>query len=131
MAMIMRSAAFNAPADELWAVIGDFHALAEWHPGVERQTAEGDLRHLDLPGGGAIVERLLGTDGLSYAYEILSGPLPVDGYRSVLSVAPAGAGSVVVWSSTFEPRVDAAFRLVAGIYEAGLAALGERFPAER
>ncbi|HET7408694.1 MAG TPA: SRPBCC family protein [Paracoccaceae bacterium] len=129
MASIMRSRAFRATADELWEVIGDFHALADWHPGVERQTAEGDIRHLDLAGGGVIVERFLGTDGMSYAYEIVSGPLPVEGYRSVLSVAPAGPGSVVVWSSTFEPKVDAAFRLVAGIYEAGLDALAERFPA--
>ena len=112
--------------------VGDFHALADWHPAVEKQTEEGDLRHLQMPGGGVIVERLLGeeTGGAtrSYAYEIVSGPLPVQGYRSVLSVAPAGTGSVVVWTSTFEPTADAAFRLVAGIYEAGLKALAQKFP---
>lgn len=129
MAMVMRSRAFAATPEELWAVIGDFHALAEWHPGVAAQTAEGELRNLDIAGGGVLVERLLGEDGTSYAYEIVSGPLPVEDYRSVLSVAPAGSGSVVVWCSTFEPRADAASRAVAGIYEAGLAALAERFPA--
>ncbi len=136
MANVTRSAAFSAPADQIWAAIGKFHALGDWHPAVEKQTAEGDLRHLHIAGGGVIVERLLGeeTGGetRSYAYEIVSGPLPVQGYRSVLSVAPAGsgtdAGSVVVWTSTFEPTADAAFRLVAGIYEAGLKALAQKFP---
>lgn len=136
MANVTRSGAFGAPAEKIWEAIGDFHALGAWHPAVEKQTAEGDLRHLHIPGGGVIVERLLGeeTNGptRSYAYEILSGPLPVENYRSVLSVAPAGSapgsGSVVVWTSTFEPTADAAFRLVAGIYEAGLKALAERFP---
>jgi Polyketide cyclase / dehydrase and lipid transport len=136
MANVTRSAAFGAPADRIWSAIGDFHALADWHPGVEKQTAEGDLRHLQIPGGAVLVERLLGeeTGGAtrSYAYEIVSGPLPVQGYRSVLSVAPAGSGqgsgSVVVWTSTFEPTADAAFRLVAGIYESGLEALAQKFP---
>jgi uncharacterized protein YndB with AHSA1/START domain len=132
MANVTRSGAFSAPADKVWTAIGDFHALAAWHPGVESQTAEGDLRHLNLQGGGVIVERLLGEqtagETRSYAYEIVSGPLPVEGYRSVLSVAPAGAGSVVLWTSTFEPTAEAAFRLVAGIYEGGLAALAQKFP---
>ncbi len=132
MANVTRSADFGVPVEQIWAVIGDFHRLAEWHPGVEKQTAEGDSRHLHLAGGGMLVERLLGeeTGGAtrSYAYEIVSGPLPVQGYRSVLSVAPAGSGSVVVWTSTFEPTADAAFRLIAGIYESGLKALAQSLP---
>lgn len=129
MAMVMRSATFAAPADEVWAVIGDFNALSTWHPAVERQTAEGDRRNLDLGGGNALVERLLGQDGMSYSYEIVSGPLPVEDYRSTISATPAGSGCVVVWTSTFEPKADNASGVVAGIYEAGFAALGERFPA--
>lgn len=132
MANVTRSGAFAAPVEQIWEAIGDFHALAAWHPGVEKQSAEGELRHLLIPGGGVLVERLLGeeTGGAtrSYAYEIVSGPLPVQAYRSVLSVAPAGSGSVVVWTSTFEPTADAAFRLVAGIYESGLKALAQKFP---
>ena len=130
MANVTRSGAFSAPASKVWAAIGDFHALADWHPGVEKQTAEGDLRHLHLAGGGGvIVERLLGEETVgetrSYAYEILSGPLPVEGYRSVLSVAPADTGSVVVWTSTFEPSSEDAPDVIAGIYEGGLAALAQ------
>jgi hypothetical protein len=132
MANVTRSGAFSASADEVWSVIGDFHALAAWHPAVERQSAEGDLRHLHLPGGGIIVERLLGEETAgatrSYAYEIVSGPLPVESYRSVLAVAPAGSGSVVVWTSTFEPADEGASGVVAGIYEGGLKALAQKLP---
>lgn len=129
MKSTMRSRAFAATADEVWAAIGEFHALADWHPAVEKQTAEGDVRRLDLAGGGVIVERLLGQDGASYAYEIVESPLPVASYRSVLAVAPAATGCVVVWSSTYEPTADAAGEVIAGIYEAGFGALAERFPA--
>ena len=127
MENVTRSAAFAASADELWRLIGDFHDLAGWHPAVARQTADGDLRKLEVPGGAVIVERLIGQDERSYAYEIVSGPLPVDAYRSVLAVAPAGQGSVIVWSSTFQPKADGARKVIAGIYEGGFKALADRF----
>lgn len=123
MANVTRSAAFGASADEVWKVIGDFHDLAGWHPALAGQTADGDLRNLEVRGGGTIVERLIGQDARSYAYEIVSGPLPVTGYRSVLCVASAGTGSVVVWTSTFEPTSEDAPAAIAGIYEGGLKAL--------
>lgn len=126
MANVTRAQAYAAPADKVWGIIGEFGGLGTWHPAVVKQTNEGDLRHLEIPGGAVIVERSLGSDTNSYAYEIVSGPLPVSGYRSVLSVAEAGDGSVVTWSSTFEPTADAADGAIAGIYEAGLAALAER-----
>lgn len=128
MTNVTRSGAFRANADEVWSVIGDFHRLADWHPALEKQTADGEVRNLHVQGGGTIVERLIGTDERSYAYEIVSGPLPVENYRSVLAVAPAEGGSVVIWTSTFEPTADDAATAIAGIYEAGLAALSERLP---
>ena len=91
-----------------------------------KQTAEGDKRHLEIPGGAVIVEELIGTDTRSYAYAILSGPLPVENYRSILSVAEAGEGAVVHWTATFEATADGAEAAVAGIYEAGMAALVEK-----
>ena len=126
MANVTRSRAYAASADQIWGIIGTFGGLGEWHPAVVKQTNEGDLRHLEIPGGAVIVERSLGGDNHSYAYEIVSGPLPVSGYRSVLSVGAAGSGSVVSWTSTFEPTADGADGAVAGIYEAGLSALAEK-----
>ncbi|PJA60924.1 MAG: SRPBCC family protein, partial [Rhodobacterales bacterium CG_4_9_14_3_um_filter_71_31] len=84
-------------------------------------------RRLGLKGGGEIVERSLGGDAHSYGYAIVSGPLPVADYVSTLTVAPAGSGSVVVWTSAFTPAAEGAEAVIAGVYEAGLAALAARF----
>ena len=93
---------------------------------LSRKRTPGSARRC----GGTIVERLLGEDERSYAYEIVLGPLPVENYRSVLTVAAAESGSVVVWTSTFEPTADGAAEAVAGMYESGLAELAHRLVPE-
>ena len=131
MAQVSRSVALAASPDAVWAAIGGFHALAEWHPAVEsatREEADGaELRCLALVGGGEIVEKLLGAGPRSYGYAILSGPLPVADYAATLTVAPSGSGSVVVWASTFAPTADDAEAVIGGVYDAGLEALKARF----
>ena len=135
MTHVSRSIEFSASASDVWAHIGGFQDLADWHPAVQGSAKEesGGVEHrrLDLGGGASIFEKWLGSDGTSYAYEILDpGPLPITSYRGTLSVAPSSKGSVVSWSATFEPagapEADAA-GAVSGIYEAGFAALSEKF----
>ncbi|MEM6933624.1 MAG: SRPBCC family protein [Pseudomonadota bacterium] len=129
MTLVTRTQTLAATPPEVWAAIGDFHALVDWHPAVIGSTREEDgaVRRLDLGGGAEIVERILGTDGMSYAYEILEGPLPVSNYRSILSAAESGEGTVLIWSSTFEPTADGAEQAIAGVYTSGFAALVEKF----
>lgn len=133
MAHVARSVFLSASADTVWSTIGGFQSLGDWHPAVASVARE-DLvgvehRRIAVKGGGEIFEKLLGTDGRSYAYEIIESPLPVLGYRSSLSVIEAGSGSVASWVSTFEGTADGAEVAVAGIYEGGFAALKERFGA--
>ena len=135
MSNVTRSQEFTRSAAEVWDIIGGFHAAADWHPAVQgssREDIDGvEHRRLDLGGGASILEKSLGADAMSYGYEIVdTGPLPVASYRGVLSVAPAGSGCVATWSSTFHANGapdDAAEGAIAGIYEAGFAALVERF----
>ena len=131
MAHVARSQFFAEPAAELWAAIGAFQSLADWHPAVATSTREdiGGVEHrrLALAGGGEIVEKHLGAEAASYAYEIVDGPLPVSGYRSSLTVVDVAGGCVAVWTSTFEPTAEGAENAVAGIYEAGFSALAARF----
>jgi len=131
MAQVSRSVALRAAPEAVWSVIGGFQALPGWHPAVEtsyREDIDGvEHRRLGLKGGGEIVERSLGGDAHSYGYAIVSGPLPVADYVSTLTVAPAGSGSVVVWTSAFTPAAEGAEAVIAGVYEAGLAALAARF----
>lgn len=131
MAQVTRSVALGADPDTVWGAIGGFHALADWHPAVASSTADdiggAEHRRLALEGGGEILEKHLGGDARSYGYAIVDSPLPVSHYRSVISVVPAGAGSVVVWSSTFTPKSKDAEEVIAGVYDAGLGALAARF----
>jgi hypothetical protein len=131
MAQVSRSVALKAAPEAVWGVIGGFQALPDWHPAVASSAKEAavgvERRRLALHGGGEILEESLGAGPMSYGYRILSGPLPVAEYVSVLTVAPAPGGAVVVWSSTFAPTAPDAEAVMGGVYDAGLAALAERF----
>ena len=120
-----------APAAEVWAAVGDFGALADWHPAVDKceiVEIEGEThRHLTLADGELLLEKLIETGDDFYRYEIVEGPLPVEDYRSTFTVFPRGEGCRVFWSSTFDSEDPQADEIVAGIYELGLEAIRERF----
>ena len=125
-------------AQAVWGMIGGFNNLAKWHPAVAKseETKEGaaTIRRLTLHGGGTIVERLEGKDDKkrTYTYSILSGPLPVAGYKATLHVEENkdGKSCTVEWSSAFEPSGAAepeAMKAIRGIYEAGFDNLRKMF----
>lgn len=130
MAQVTRSVTLSASAEEVWSAIGGFQAIADWHPAVQSSTREdigaAEHRRLDL-GEAELLEKSLGSDDMSYGYAIVDGPLPVSHYRSVLSCVPSGTGCIVVWSSTFTAKGEDSEGVIAGVYEAGLSALKERF----
>jgi hypothetical protein len=131
----------------VWQVVGNFGDLG-WHPAAastaittgDAQQA-GAVRHIELKGGGAIDERLLGRNEAkrSLQYAIVASPLPVADYVSTLSVRPAAHGhSRVRWSSHFrrldeQPAAGAddagAKKVVRGIYSSGLQALQQQLNA--
>jgi Polyketide cyclase / dehydrase and lipid transport len=118
------------PADAMWAKIGDFCGIGKWHPAIEKceLSADGKTRTLSLKGGGTIVEKLTKMDAVrhSYSYSIVSGPLPVAHYRSTISVAAKGKGSVVKWVGKYDAKgaSDAdAKKAIDGVYDSGLKAL--------
>jgi len=126
------------PAETVWAAIGNFNALAQWHPAVEKsEESKQDgaiVRTLSVRGGGSMVERLEAKDDKtrSYSYSIVESPLPVKGYIAQLTVRQGKTPSscVVEWSSEFEPAGAAendAVKIVRGIYEAGFKSLQKMF----
>jgi hypothetical protein len=117
-------------ADALWAKIGDFCGISQWHPAIEKcvLSADGKQRTLTLKGGGTVVEKLVKMDAAhhSYTYAIISSPLPVSHYRSTISVKPHGKGSTVSWTGKYDAKgaSDAdAKKTMDGVYDAGLKAL--------
>ncbi len=134
-AEVSRDATIDASPAKVWAAIGPFCSIADWHPAIakceEKKAKDGTLRHLTTQDGGKFDEKLLSHDDkrMRYSYSILKSPLPVTGYSSTLSVAETAGKSHVTWVSTFEPKGASeaeAEKVVGGIYEAGLAALKDK-----
>ena len=90
-----------APPERVWATIGDFCSIAEWHP-VVGQCAESEqngaaMRKLTTVDGGILVEKRVqySEEGMSYTYVIVDSPLPVSDYVSTLAVMGMGSGSMI------------------------------------
>ncbi len=123
-------------ADKIWDLIGQFNALPDWHPAIEKSELEEDgrVRRLSLVGGGSIVERLetIDEDEHLYRYSILESPLPVANYVAELRVRPGkeGEGCTIEWSSEFDPKgapTADATEVIRGIYQAGFDNLKKLF----
>lgn len=136
MAKVSSSTELPVSAKTVWAVIGNFNALPDWHPAVAKSELKKEngstVRKLSLVGGGSIEEKLEQIDDKErrYTYSILSGPLPVSNYTATLKVRDSGKGCSVEWSSEFEakgaPENDAV-AAISGIYEAGFENLKKMF----
>ena len=123
----------NAPAEKVWATIGDFCGIAQWHPAVEgcTQSKSGgkSIRRLQLKGGGEIVEELTGRDEatMTYSYTILESPLPVSNYISTIKVTPTDSSrSSITWTGDFQAKGASegeAKTVIDGIYVKGLAGI--------
>ncbi len=129
MAKVSVSAKFSTSAERVWALIGDFDAMARWHPAVEQSelAAGGMLRRLGLAGGGKVVDRLVSHDDEKriYRYFSVESPLPVAEYAGMVSVSVGadGTGSIVEMSANFAPagfsEADSK-NVIRSVYEAGI-----------
>lgn len=123
------------PAETVWTLVGDFGGLHRWHPLVRRLELswEGRIRTLHYADGGHAVECLNARNDHArrYTYALVDGPYAVQDCQSMLEVGAdrEGEGSVVRWSSRFEPVGPAgqqAGAILEHFYEVGLDALAER-----
>jgi hypothetical protein len=94
---------------EIWAIVGDFCAIKDWHPAVADCVLSEDggntVRTLTLKdNGGTIKEKLISKGDLSYTYEILESPLPIKNYKSKLwlELDDEPDRSVIYWQSDFD-----------------------------
>jgi hypothetical protein len=128
---IQRWVKLPKPVAEVWAAIGGFGSIAEWHPdvtSVEVFEIEGEThRHLRIGDGGVTLERLVETGPHHLTYEIVNSPLPLADYRATLSCVAEDGGCHVFWSAMFEPTDPSADEIVTAFYEDGLRALRDRF----
>ncbi|TKK91504.1 SRPBCC family protein [Herbidospora galbida] len=133
MASTSVSRVLPASPEQVWELIGGFHALPDWLPYIPESTMleGGRVRRLVNPDGGVIVERLTAFSEAEryYTYAIVEGPFPATGYVSTLRVYPVPGredAAEVLWSGCFTPTGVSESDVVAlftTIYRDGLAAL--------
>jgi hypothetical protein len=136
----------NAPADKVWAVVGNFQDMS-WHPAFKKTEGTGGndvgaTRILTVESGGKIFEKLTkyNADGKTLAYEITEVDVkvvPVTNYSSNITVTANGDKSTVEWKGAFyrgyvnndpppELSDDAAVKAITDVYQSGLAALKKK-----
>jgi hypothetical protein len=115
----------------VWAAIGDFCGIKDWHPAIAACEVKMDgadkVRTLTTKDGAKFVEKQVAWDdaGKSYSYTILTSPLPISGYKSTLGVSGSGSTSTITWTGSFALNApdNGADKVVTSIYQGGLAAL--------
>ncbi|WP_405741455.1 SRPBCC family protein [Streptomyces sp. NBC_01525] len=133
MASTSVSRTVPASPEEVWNLIGGFHALPDWLPYIPESVSEqgGGARRLTNADGEVIVEQMTAYSRQErfYSYAILRAPFPVTGYLSTLRVhAVPGRPeeAEVQWDGRFVPdgvSDEEAEALFTGIYRDGLDAL--------
>jgi hypothetical protein len=132
-ASVTKTADVTGTPDQIWAAIGPFCSIQDWHPAIGKCTTDGKTpptRTLVTKDGKAtFVELQTARDdkGYSYSYAIKTSPLPLTDYVSTIKVAAKGKDmSTITWNSTFTPasgKEAAASDAVGGIYQSGLDAV--------
>ncbi|HWH49267.1 MAG TPA: SRPBCC family protein [Burkholderiales bacterium] len=110
---IFHSIQINAPADDVWAMAGDFGGIQRWAPGTESsrlilhdRNETGAIRLLRRRSDGTqVTEKLLDYDPANrrMAYTYVDGVVRAADYYSELVVKDAGDNkSVVEWRGRFK-----------------------------
>jgi len=135
MGKTYQSTVIDAPVDEVWRAIRDFHDMS-WAPNVVQSVEKVGDRSGDELGAvrilnGAFVETLkvLNNEDRTFSYSIDDGPSPISkhdvrnyvGRVCVSEAAEEGDGTSVEWSSSWELNDEPAQEFCHPIYLALLA----------
>lgn len=130
---VTKNITVSKSVDEVWKSVGDFCAIKDWHPAVDKCEAYDDhgsfYRKLTLTDGAAILEKKKGgEEANSYTYFIKKG-LPVKPYKATFKAEADGTSTKITWTANFKARDvsdEEAKELIEGIFDAGMASLSEK-----
>jgi len=107
-ASLRREVRIGAPADEVWAVIGDPARIVEWWPGIVDAKVDGDSRVVTTGAGLPMPETILVNDRLQRRFQYrITAPMFRE-HTSTLDVIDLDDGtSLVVYSVDAEPSTMA------------------------
>ncbi len=112
--------------DDVWKLVREFGAVADYMPAVETCTVEGDVRTIGLMGI-HVKEQLrdLDDDTRRITYSIVESPMEnMTAHSATIAVDAEGAATHLTWSVDVEP--DELLPIFQGIYEQSAAALKEQ-----
>ncbi|HUE07607.1 MAG TPA: SRPBCC family protein [Acidimicrobiales bacterium] len=114
-----------AAPEKVWEKVGDFGGVADFFPGIDSFSLEGDERVIGMFGM-EIRERLLSRDDAtrSISYSVVEG-VPLDSHKATITVEPDGEGSKVTWS--YEVTPDEMAPIFGDTYKAALGSLENAF----
>ena len=130
-----KSVEINAAPSAVWNIVKDFDGLNKWHPAFSKDVitkgANGQVasvRAVTLKDGPTFTEKLTAYNDakMMFSYKIIESPLPIDQYKSTMTVTPKGTGSVLTWLGNYitkagSGKTDADSQgLADGFYQAGL-----------
>jgi hypothetical protein len=105
MLRIRQTIEVQAPADEVWRVIGRPERIGDFHPHVVAATLEEGLRICTLTDGSEVVERIVEHSVVHrfYTYELAEALESLRHYRACLAVRGHADHSHVDWDVELEP----------------------------
>ncbi len=134
---VVQTVELGAPAAAVWAVVGGFFTIHEWHPDIELteigedQTSIPELRRiLTFAGQPKTVEQLVSMDNedFHYRYKWHKGAWGerIQNYVASIRLLELAGGTrcIMQWSSTFRYTEDA----LSEFYWNGFHALQKMFP---
>ena len=143
MIRVRASSVVEAPVAEVWALVGDFAAVADWMPGITTATLDqpgeasqiGTTRRLVFEDGSHMTERLLALSepDTSVTFAIEESELPIFNYRSTIRLASVTDGdrTYIEWVAEFEvpPAREEAMRrrMLEDIYQPSFDSLKRLF----
>ena len=91
-------------ADAVWEILGTPDRV-DWVPGVEQCTFDGEVRSLELPGAGAIKERILSRDhaNKTIKYSCFESPGPMTSHYASMQIVEQDHGCRLLWQAKIEP----------------------------
>jgi carbon monoxide dehydrogenase subunit G len=112
--------------DDVWKLVREFGGLADFMPGVDSCTVDGDVRTVGTMGI-SVKEQLrdLDDDTRRISYSVIESPMTnMVSHLATIGVDAEGDGTHLTWSVDVEP--DDLLALFQGIYESSVVALKEQ-----
>ena len=126
MAKAVAEATIDRAPNDVWNVVRDFGGLANYMPGVDSCTVEGDVRTVGTMGI-EVKEQLceLDDDTRRISYSVIESPMTnMVSHLATIGVDADGAGTHLTWTVDVEP--DELLPFFQGVYEQSVVALKEK-----